>query len=207
MYAIFVLLIPCWVIQRYPLQHFWESILFWSILVYLHETIAELLAALVKNPIIGTMYYLAFWILSFLFSGLFLPAKDLFWPLKGLYYATPFNYYIRGMFYLLYSDATFEPCSRTENPTHPICVDDGDGLKVLEALHYVLPQFEKSSVVRDMLVPFLMIVLLKFTHTMIVIYKASIVSIPKNRENNRSCRDDLTSIEEGSRSTCSEVTG
>ena len=189
-------MIPAYLMQKYPIEKFAESFLFWSIIAT--STKQSELLALVNNPIIGVMFYLSLWIISFLFSGLFLPVEDLLWPLKLFYYTTPLSYYIRGNFYLNYSDAKFEPCLPAENPNEPICIADGDSSKILDTLHRILPQFEnRNTVTRDMMIPFAMIITLKFIYIVVVMMKGSRASIPVSGKNDTSClRMNSNAVEE-----------
>lgn len=197
-YGLSALMIPAYLMQKYPIGKFAEAFLFWSIIAYLYETAAELLAALLNNPIIGVMFYLSLWIISFLFSGLFLPVEDLLWPLKLFYYITPFSYYIRSMFYLNYSDAKFEPCLPEENPNEPICIADGDSSKILDVLHRILPQFEnRNTIMRDMMIPLAMIITLKIIYIVVVMMKGSRATIPVSAKNDKSClRMNPNAVEE-----------
>ena len=178
-FAIFALGIPGFAIQNYQTSSWIEVILLWSILAYLFESLAECLAIWVKNKVLGMLVYLTYWISSFLFSGLFLPLDDLIWPLKIFYYTTPFSYYIRSMYYLLFNDATFESCDSELNPLEPICVKSGAGSEAIEGLHAILPLFEnKDTLTTDISVLLIMIIFLKVIYIAGVVVRGREVSIP-----------------------------
>lgn len=179
-YALCALVLPGWIIQKNP----WKSLLlsssFWSLIMYLFESLAELFAALMDSPIIGMILYLAVWIISFLFGGLFVPEEDLYWPMKAFYYATPFSYYYRGQFYILYNDATFEPCFSTSQVQTAICVESGSGFDVLDALNRVFSLFQNENTVKtDMLVMLGMTMIVKLCYFAIVMCKGRKENIPK----------------------------
>jgi len=181
-FAICALGIPGWLMQNYPTTSpsWLAAVLLWSMLSFLFESLAECLAIWIDNAVVGMLLYLTFWVASFLFSGLFLPLVDLLWPLKIFYYATPFSYYIRSMYYVLYSDVTFDACDSSLNPLQPICVESGTGSDVLKALHDILPVFEnKDNVAKDIGIISLMIVVFKVLYIGGVVLKGRKISIPK----------------------------
>lgn len=179
-YALCALVLPGWIIQKYPWKSLLLSSALWSLIMYLFESLAELFAALVDSPIIGMIFYLAFWIISFLFGGLFVPEEDLYWPMKAVYYATPFSYYFRSQFYILYKDATFEPCLSTSQAHTAICVESGSGSDVLDVLNRVFSLFQdKNTVMTDMLALLGMAMVVKLCYFAIVMCKGRKENIPK----------------------------
>lgn len=192
-YAICALGIPGWVIQSYPISPSWLTvILLWSMLSYLFESLAECLAVWIENTVLGMLLYLTFWVLSFLFSGLFLPVFDLFWPFKIFYYATPFSYYIRSMYYVLYSNVTFDTCDSSMDPLQPICVESGAGSEVLEALQNILPLFEnKDNVAKDIGILALMIAVIKVLYIGGVVVKGRKISTPKPNKERSATGDEF----------------
>merc|ERR1712183_1219328 len=96
--------------------------MFWSFTMYMFESLAECIAIWVTNKVLGILVYLSFWILSFLFGGTFVDIDELPPFLQMFYYVTPFGYYCRSAFYILYNDATFEPCDSKSSPSEPVCV-------------------------------------------------------------------------------------
>lgn len=194
LFALFSLGIPGFVLMSYLAEPFFQTIALWCVFQLLYESLAESLAVWIKDKVIGMMVYLAYWIASFLFSGLFLPFDDIPDPLKVFYYVTPFSYYIRSGFYLLYKDATFEPCDSASNPFEPICVESSLGKDVIESLHNVLPLFEnKDTFAEDIGVLLLMTFVFKTLYILGAIVRGREVSIPRpaskeeeNNEENRS---------------------
>jgi len=181
-FAICALGIPQWVIQQYPfeLYSFSTAVLLWSVMIYLYESLAECLAVWIENKVLGVLIYLAFWILSFFFSGLFLPLDKLFWPIKIFYYISPFSYYLRSMFYVLYSHVHFDPCDRSINLFTTICVESGEGTEVLDALHKIFQIFEnKNTLIKDIGVFALIIFLFKGLYVIGVVWKGCRVSTLK----------------------------
>ena len=161
LFGVAALGIPMFVIQTFPSSEFLSVLAQWSLIMYLFESLAECVATWAPNTIVGMLGYLTYWILSFLFGGIFLPPGDLFWPLKAFYYALPFNYYIRTMVNTVMSNEQFDPCDPATDLTSPVCVETGDGDDVVEALEKVFPVLSNPSTSKDMLALFAMIIVFK----------------------------------------------
>ncbi|EJK55393.1 hypothetical protein THAOC_24879, partial [Thalassiosira oceanica] len=162
--------IPMFVIQRFPGSAFIETVLQWSLIMYLFESVAECSAAWAPNSIIGMLGYLTYWILSFLFGGIFLPPEDIYWPLKAAYYALPFNYYTRSMVNVVIPKMEYKPCNPSEEMS-VICVESGNGDDVAEAITNLFPVTKQPALVRDALVLFGMIVFMKLLYIVGVVWK------------------------------------
>jgi len=184
LFAIFALGIPGFLMQNYPSTGSFKVLLLWSIHAYVFESLAECLAVWIKDKVMGVLVFLAYWIAAFLFSGLFYPLEDLLPFVKPLYYATPFSYYIRSMFYLLFSGVTFDSCKSEFTPLEPICVESGSGSDVIDALNKILPLFEnKDSFMNDIGVLVVMLVIFKALFILGIILKGRNTSIPIPRKN------------------------
>jgi hypothetical protein len=178
LYSIFALGIPGWLIQNYSMSVWFKALLLWSVHTCVFEFLAECIAVWVKDKVLGMLLFLSYWIASFLFSGLFLPKEDLLSYVTPLYYGTPFSYYIRSMFYLLFNDVMFETCDKELNPFEPICVESGAGADVIEALNNILPLFEnKDTFMSDIGVLVAMLVITKTLSVVGMILKSRDVSI------------------------------
>jgi energy-coupling factor transporter ATP-binding protein EcfA2 len=81
-FAIFALGIPGYIIQDFPTSTFGTGILLWAALIYSFECIAECLAVLFDNPVIGMLHFINLWFSCFLFAGFLVPVDSLYWPLK-----------------------------------------------------------------------------------------------------------------------------
>lgn len=58
---------------------------------YSFEAVAQLLAVVFANPLLGMLQYVNLWFCSFLFCGLFLPIQNIVWPLRVFSYIMPFR--------------------------------------------------------------------------------------------------------------------
>jgi hypothetical protein len=182
-YALFSLGIPGWVLQKYPSSSWFKALILWATHTYIFESLAECLAIWVKDKVLGMLVYLAYWISAFLFSGLFLPFDNLLAPMKALYYATPFSYYIRSMYYLLYNNVTFDSCNSALNPFEPICEESGAGSDVIDGLNKILPLFEnKDTFTKDIGVMLIMIAIFKIFYITGIVVKGQSVSIPVQKK-------------------------
>ena len=163
--------IPMFAIQRFPGTVFFETILQWSLIIYLFESVAECCAAWAPNSIIGMLGNLTYWILSFLFGGIFLPPEDIYWPLKAAYYALPFNYYTQSIVNVVIPKMEYSPCNPGEEMS-VICVESGNGDDVAQALMNFFPVTKQPDSVRDALILFGMIVIIKLLYIVGVVWKS-----------------------------------
>lgn len=163
--------IPMFVVQSFPGSVFFEIVLQWSLIMYLFESIAECSAAWAPNSIIGMLGYLTYWILSFLFGGIFLPPEDIYWPLKAAYYALPFNYYTRSMVDVVIPKMEYNPCNPSEDMS-VICIESGNGDDVAKAITNLFPVTKQPDSVRDALILFVMIVMVKLVYIVGVVWKS-----------------------------------
>ena len=93
--------------------------------------------------------FMQVWFGSFLFGGLLIPLRDMYWPFEAFYYFFPFAYFIRSYMYATFADYTFEPCTEAI-PGSAVCVPSSDGLEVLRGLSQVFPLLEiKNQIWQD----------------------------------------------------------
>jgi hypothetical protein len=63
------------------------------------------------------------------------------------------SYYLRSATYILLHKADWEPCVPDPNTPNPICIPDGDPLKVLDSMSLVYSVIgSENTVARDMVV-------------------------------------------------------
>ena len=72
-FSLSALAIPMFVIQSFDASLFLPFFGQWSLIIYLFESLAECLAVWSPNAIVGMLAYLTYWIVAFLFGGIFLP--------------------------------------------------------------------------------------------------------------------------------------
>lgn len=192
-YSLFALGIPGYVVQDFQMgTSTWRVFLSWISCMYVFESFAECVAVWFKDPILGVLVFLSYWIANFLFGGIFLPLKDIPTVFEPLYHGATYSYYIRSTFYSLYSDVTFEPCDRSQNPLQPICVENGEGSKVVEALHEIFPVFEnEDTLFKDVLIMGAQIVLFKILFFVCIYYRGMEISIPNSTDLNSKYKSSL----------------
>lgn len=136
-FAMSALGIPSYVIALYPVSTLGRISALWAAMIYYCECVAECLAALFDNPIIGMLYYIAFWFCSFLFNGFLIAKEDLYIPFNVFYYILPQGFYLRSLLYLVFVKKKWEPC--TDISFSAVCLNTTDGKEVLGALSLTFP--------------------------------------------------------------------
>jgi len=170
MCSISSLAIPAFVVQQWPISRVAVIIGLHSLSLYCYECCAECLAVWFDEPIMGMIFYLLYWILTFVFGGIFIPGENVVWPLRILYYATPYQYYYRSVIYEIFMNTLFCPC--TTPLTSAICANSYDSAEVLISLGRIFPIFSpENTVTRDALVLFGLGVFFKIMYVLGVIYK------------------------------------
>jgi hypothetical protein len=141
--AIFALGIPSFAIQDSPKESFGLVIVLFACVMFVIESVAECLSVWFEDPILGMLQFMNFWFAAFLFGGFLIPLKDLYWPFELFYYIMPYSYYVRSSTYELFKYMTFEPC--ISDSVSAVCVDQTDGLAVLDELGRVIPLFSSED--------------------------------------------------------------
>ena len=179
LFSVTALAIPGFIIQTYNVGDFFSILLIWSLPIYLFESIAESIAVWIGDKTVGMIVFLLYWVLSFLFAGIFLREEDMFLPLKVFYYLMPFRYYNQSMTHRIFQGATFEKCDPITNVISAICVDSSDGSDVLKALGKVLPVVKNPFPIwRDPIILLAMIIFFKIMYVAGVIFKGNQISTP-----------------------------
>jgi ABC-type multidrug transport system ATPase subunit len=99
LFALSALSLSAYGIIEFNGQRFGQIVFIYALLMYAYETLAQLMALLFDNPLLGMLNYLQLWFGSFLFSGLFVTITEIVWPFRVLYYVLPFQYCAQAIIY------------------------------------------------------------------------------------------------------------
>jgi ABC-type multidrug transport system ATPase subunit len=94
-FSIFALGIPAFAVLAFDPSSFGRAILIWAATLYVFECVAEFLAVLFTDPILGMLQFMNYWFASFLFAGFLIAEKDMYWPFKVRLFCT-FKIYTRS---------------------------------------------------------------------------------------------------------------
>lgn len=175
-FAVFAIGIPTFVIQDVSGEAAGRFFLLFASLYFVFESLAEVLALLFDNPIIGMLCFMNYWFASFLFGGFVIPLDDLYFPWTAFYYIMPFSYFVRSAIYLSFAYATFETCQPFT--LSAVCIQEASpgvgvpGVQIIEAFSYVMPIADADDTVwRDISVLLAIGVVYKIIYTVGVILK------------------------------------
>ena len=108
--AISILSIGGYIMLQFNSSNIGLTIIVLSCMLWFFECMAQLMALLFTNPLIGMMGYVQSWFLFFLFAGMFSNDKDIIWPFRAISYISPLKYTLRTLVYLDYHAQLFD-CS------------------------------------------------------------------------------------------------
>jgi len=97
----------CFAIGGWPWDNFITFVALYACNLLVFESLAQLLAILFKNPIVGMLGFLGYWSSSIMFCGLVFRGKDVIWPFRTMYYALPLRWLFNGCGYDIYMPTTF----------------------------------------------------------------------------------------------------
>ena len=128
--AQFVSLVPAaYVIGKFPWSQFVNNWFSMAVLLWCMESMACVFS-LIKNPLLGMLYYLNNFSSFVIFSGLLLQPRDIFWPVRTLAYICPLRYGLSLLSHFVFIDSTYEgaiECPAPECPRGFICPNDTSG--------------------------------------------------------------------------------
>ena len=117
----FIINVFSFAIGGWPWDNFITYVFLYSINLWVFDSLAQLLAVLFKNPVIGMLGYLGFWSSSIVFCGLVFRGGDVVWPFRALYYALPLKWLFNATGYDVFgptrSYSGAELCTPGENVT------------------------------------------------------------------------------------------
>jgi len=126
-------LLPVYFFANWNWDKYHFMLVNYSVSLFVFENTAQLLAALIPNPLVGVLLFLNYWFGCFLFAGVLVATKDVVWPLKALCYGMPLRWTLRTMSYLEYNFADFTGatlCNDVNDNTCRFHFDD-QGEKIL----------------------------------------------------------------------------
>jgi len=94
-------------IGGWPFDNFVTSVLVFSMNLMVFDSIAQLLAVLFTNPVIGMLCYLGYWSSSIVFCGLVFRGGDVIWPFRLFYYTLPLKWVFNAVGYDVYTPGVF----------------------------------------------------------------------------------------------------
>lgn len=110
---------------NYNGKHYGQMMLLFALTMYCFESIAQLLAVVFTNPLLGMLQFVNVWFSTFLFCGLFLPIKSIPWPFQIFSYILPFRYTLRSMAYQEYKGTTWSGAELCDPLTDVLCQPEG----------------------------------------------------------------------------------
>jgi len=114
--AISALGIAAYGIANFYANNFVAMIITYAVQLWAFETMAEMFAVSMENPLIGMLQFMNNWFSSFLFAGVMVPEKDVIWPFRLFCYILPLRWGLQSMTYIEYSDSSFGGASITDCP-------------------------------------------------------------------------------------------
>lgn len=178
LFGVLAIAIPAFVIMPFDASRAVPAIGIWSLNMLSYESIAECLAVVFDDMLYGMLGFLGLWAFGFLCCGVFLPARDMFWPVKTFYYISNFGYYGRSIVNLLLEDETFDSCDPSTNFISPICTSSPNGRDVLNELSNIITIFKNNDYARDTLITVGIILGTKLIFVLVLVLKANKVHVP-----------------------------
>jgi hypothetical protein len=124
LFGLLSLIIPSMVIQDIPWSALGPSMMLHASLMFVFESVAEMLSVALDNPILGMLGHVAFWFAGFLFGGFLIPVRDLYMPFELFFYVMPFGYYVRSIMYVTITETDWV---RGDNRTSAEVLDHLEG--------------------------------------------------------------------------------
>ena len=97
----------CFGIGNWPWDYFLGYAVAFAITIWVFDSLAQLLAVLFKNPVIGMLAFLGYWSSSIVFCGLVFRATDVVWPFRLFYYMLPLKWMFNVAGYSVYMPSDF----------------------------------------------------------------------------------------------------
>lgn len=191
LFGVLAIAIPAFVIMPFDTSKVVPAIGIWSLHILSYESIAECFAVVFDDVLFGMLGFLGFWVFGFLCCGVFLPAREMFYPVKLFYYLSNFGYYGRSVVNLLLEDETFDSCDRSTNFISPVCTSSTKGTDVLNELSNIIAAFKDNDYARDTMCVVAIILGTKLLFVLALVLKAKKVHLPmSNPEIPLSQRED-----------------
>lgn len=92
-------------------EQFFTAILVFAINLMVFDSLAQLLAVMFKNAVIGMLAFLGYWSSSIVFCGLVFRGGDVIWPFRLFYYTLPLKWLFNAVAYDVFNPAEFSGAS------------------------------------------------------------------------------------------------
>ncbi|GMH57680.1 hypothetical protein TrLO_g2570 [Triparma laevis f. longispina] len=101
------IMVCAFAIGGWPFDQFLTTVLVFAINLMVFDSLAQLLAVLLRNPVIGMLAYLGVWSSSIVFCGLVFRGGDVIWPFRTFFYALPLKWVFNAVGYNVYTPGSF----------------------------------------------------------------------------------------------------
>ena len=186
-------------IGGWPFDNYLTSILVFAINLMVFDSLAQLLAILFKNPVIGMLAFLGVWSSSIVFCGLVFRGGDVIWPFRLFYYALPLKWLFNAIGYDVYTPDTFSGATSCEPgaalASGAVCPPTGyycegaatsfgcwgrTGQQVLDTLHLSYESLtSEDQRPFDVVILLIMVAVLKIGYVMVLWSKVSATDSPQ----------------------------
>jgi hypothetical protein len=104
----FAVCVCAFAIGGWPWDNFVTFGLQFAINLWVFDSMAQLLAVIFTNPVLGMLAYLGYWSTSIIFCGLVFRGEDVVWPFRAFYYLMPLKWAFNGLGYDVYMPGAFK---------------------------------------------------------------------------------------------------
>ena len=110
----FAICVCCFGIGGWPWDNFISFVFQFACNLWVFDSLAQLLAVIFVNPVIGMLGFLGYWSTSIIFCGLVFRGEDVVWPFKIFYYVMPLKWLFNGVGYDVYMPGEFSGAALCE---------------------------------------------------------------------------------------------
>ena len=194
-----LILVVSFGIGGWPFDNFLTSVPVFAMNLMVFDSIAQLLAVLFTNSVIGMLCYLGYWSSSIVFCGLVFRGGDVIWPFRLFYYTLPLKWVFNAIGYDVFTPGVFSgaaectagaalssggTCSSAGYYCEGAATSFGcwgrSGSQVLSTLHLSYESLtEEDERGFDILVLLIMVVVLKLGYVFVLWTKVSATDSPQ----------------------------
>jgi len=139
-----LLIMACaYAIGGWPWDNFISGMLIYACSLWVFESLAQLLASVFANPIVGMLGFMMTWATSILFCGLVFKGSDVIWPFRLMYYIMPLRWIFNGLGYDIFAPAIYEGAYMC-NPGDAVIVNNATTTCNDAPLNYYCPGARSS---------------------------------------------------------------
>jgi len=167
-------------IGDWNLGAFWEMEMILITMLWLYESLAQLLAVAAPHPAIATMGVTTFWLVAFLFGGSMVRKEDVPWPFRIYAYISPYGYASKAATRSEFIHSTFAGAERNLDGSYscPGALSVGcfgiTGAEVLESLSHIVYNLSPADELwKDLGIVFGIACVFKMSFVLTAYYKCS----------------------------------